>query len=188
MDQNYGCVLYLEKNGTVWYKELTDHSVRVVPYFVKHSIAITDIAVGRNHYLAVDTEGRVYSFNSDWRYRRGLIPNSEKVIQFPNLKGQYRCVAIKCGTWRFYARLRALGSNNSDIEWHSDLHFLWGCNRKNQCLTFDGRQLVQTPFCINETMKQIGGVIEDVIFRDDERETVTTVVLMNHFQPCSQCD
>ena len=174
--------LYLEEDGNVWYKEPTDHSVRIVPYFMEHRIAITDIAVGRSHYLALDTEGRVYSWDGDWNGRRGLIPNSLKVIDFPNLQGQYRCVAIKCGEYRSYARLRALGSDHSDNAWHSDLHFLLGGWKR-------GRQELRTPICINDTMKQkIGGVIEDVIFKEEERETVTTVLLMNHFQPCSQCD
>lgn len=193
--------LWEESKTTISWQESRTAFLQVNPYFLKNKILIKDIALGKGikrkpyrynhqssaHCLAVDFEGRVFS----WGYqdcnhfgqcaRRGDQFRSTECpseITFPSSKyfeKQRRCTSIQCGVFTSYVCLKVSAVDDLGNELHFDRHFLFGDNRKNQCFTFDGRQKVETPFCINEIVEtRFGGQIESVCL-DGEKTHVVVV-------------
>ena len=130
-----------------------------IEWFLNNDIKIVDIDCGLYHCLALDEDGRIYSWGHG---KRGQCGNGEddvdmeyidqpQVIEwFPiyNLKGK----TIKCGNY------------HSMVETMDGKIWLFGSNQLNQCLTFDGKSKVIMPFCINEIIKEKTGkkYIKDV--------------------------
>ena len=59
------------------------------------------------------------------------------------------------------------------VYFYFDQHFLFGDNANNQCFTFDGREKVETPFCINGIVEErFEGRIESVTLDGDSTYVV----------------
>ena len=85
---------------------------------------------------------------------------------------------MKCAERHSYVCFRVKKRDEMGREYVVDKHFMFGYNEQNQCLTFDGRQNVETPFCINETVRaHYGGEIDSVIVELDGN---TTYIVVNH--------
>ena len=97
---------------------------------------IIDIACGRDHMLALDEHYNVFLHKL----------NSSKLF----MDGSLGRKSIQCGGYHSYIRVHAADCKD-------DLHFLWGLNNNNQCLTFNGSRRVDEPHCINETLLSMTG-------------------------------
>ena len=99
-----------------------------------------------------------------------------------------KCMAIECGASHSYVcfRVKKQDGMHMGSECPVDKHFMFGYNEGNQCLTFDRRNIVEAPFCINETVKaHYGGGIDDIFFEcSDHHEgcDVTHVVVKQYYQ------
>ena len=168
-------------------------TIKIMTYFPNNKIVIKDIALGTGHKyakcsdpslcltvdsahcLGVDIEDRVYS----WGYRnanqygqcgrqrsRDPLCHHSGLITFPSFKNaeeESQCISIQCGSNISYVCFRVSAVNERGTVRQFDRHFLFGDNRKNQCFTFDGRQTVETPFCINAIVEaRFGGRIDFV--------------------------
>ena len=181
----------IQSGEMIFYEE---GNLKIMTYFPNNKIVIKDIALGTGHKyakcpnpslclivdsahcLAVDIEDRVYS----WGYRnanqygqcgrqrsRDPLCHHPGLITFPSSKHeekQSQCISIQCGSNISYVCFRVSAVNEEGKERQFDRHFLFGDNRKNQCFTFDGRQTVETPFCINEIVEERFGGRIDFVF------------------------
>lgn len=125
---------------------------QIIEWFVTNNINIIDIECGLYHNLAIDIEGRIYSWG---HAKRGQCGNGEDDIEieyvdipqliewFPiyNLKG----INIKCGNYHSLVKT----SNNK--------YWLFGSNQCNQCLTFDGKSKIIMPNCVNKIIQEKTG-------------------------------
>lgn len=88
---------------------------------------------------------------------------------FSNDETVQKCVAVKCGWDICYVRFKVRKVDEKGGEQVVDRHFMFGKDywRLNRCFTFDGRNEVRTPFCINESVEaHYGGEnreIDDVV-------------------------
>ena len=98
-----------------------------IGYFREHGIKIVDIVSTFFHSLALDTNGKVYSWGSN-NYGQCGVGRSNYIrapVLVEDLK-EYKVDLIRCALHNSYCRT-VCGK-----------HFLWGINRRNECLTFDG--------------------------------------------------
>merc|ERR1712129_424845 len=107
----------------------------VKPYFNANSfykdIQIKDIKCGKECNLALDSNGNMYSW-------KGHFEHGDKIKMYIRNMLPMKVIEIQCGLHHFYAKT------------DRNEHFLWGNNECNQCLTFDGRDYIDEPFCIND--------------------------------------
>ena len=170
----------LEDNGSLW-RSQNDNKMEIMPFFLKNKIVIKDIVIGKGickigyHCLAVDNNHNVYQFKT---YRYSPNVDNPRILNFPLPENErvQRCVALKCGLRHFYVCLRVKGQDEGGYEYYLDRHFMFGYNEGNQCLTFDGREAVWTPFCINETVRTHYGGEIDSVFVDIEDDVTHIVV------------
>ena len=113
-----------------------------IKYFKENNINIIDIATGYGHSLALDSDNNIYSwgYNSDGQCGDGCNENLivPKIIE--SLK-EYKIDLIRCGYLMSYCR-SICGK-----------HFIWGSNTYNECLTYDGKKTVCTPYRIDNIIK-----------------------------------
>ena len=195
--------MYLEENGSVWAEELTgrgvlSHPPMLLRYFSENNIVVRDIAIGgMYHCLAVDDNDRVYSWggwkgNTYGQYGQGHCNHcgiTPTLITFPFPDEEFieKCISIKCGQRHSYVCFRVKEQDGMGSECAVDKHFMFGYNKENQCLTFNGRQGVWTPFCINETVRaHYGGEIDDVFVETSDKDgrwsINTYVVIKNYYK------
>ena len=136
--------LFLENNGIIWasgnkfaigtgWKPNGSSSDYVylpeaIPYFMSNHIKIIDIDAGEYHNLAVDTNGRVYSWgmNQCGQCGVGSVSVGEGIL--PTLiedSKDYKVDIIRCGRYHSYVRTKCRK------------HYLFGRNRHVECLQFD---------------------------------------------------
>lgn len=108
-----------------------------------HKIYIVDIKCGSEHNLAIDKNGRVFCWGLNAQRQCGIASKSFlfKPEMIESLK-EYKICHVECGHRHSYCK--AVGG----------AHFLFGSNEHNECLTFDGRKKVATPFYVNDIVKQ----------------------------------
>eukprot|EP01084_Bolivina_argentea_P207333 353753_1 len=119
--------LFLEQNGYVWYcgaKNAT-YAPQIVKYFMDNNIKIIDIDVGTNHNLALDVNGNVYSWDIG-------LPQIMKHFE------SFEIETIKCGYMHSYVKTKC------------NKHYMFGENKYNECLMFDGTERVTVPHRIDE--------------------------------------
>ena len=142
--------LFLDDTGIVWScginndgnlglgsdvrDEIVIYGPKKIKYFIKNDIKIIDIKCGSNFNLALDSNGKVYSWGTNFKGQCGhnISIGGINVFYEPKcIKGlmDYVVDDIKCGYAHCCART-VCG------KW-----FMWGCNDNNQCIAFnDGRE------------------------------------------------
>ena len=121
------------------------HIPRLIEYFVVNDIKIKDIQCGYEHSLALDMNGRIYSWGNNGTnecgdYRDGVYSTHEpKLIKY-FADNEYIVDVIKCGSHHSYARTEC------------GKHVLFGENGDNECMTFG--KLLNEPNCINEIVME----------------------------------
>ena len=139
------CTVYLDASGTVWLRKYDDELVHC-RYYVENSIKIIDIACCTSYMFALDDAYNLYLHKFDAFHSPSLF-----------LEGSSEQRSIQCGADHSYMRVHLEDSRH-------DLHFLWGANDRNQCLTFDGRTRVSEPHCINDTIwARTGGLFVESV-------------------------
>ena len=152
--------LFLEKNGVLWsygfnnkgQLGINDKNIKIcnklnkINYFIENDIKIMDISCGSDHNLAIDENGKIYSWGSndfgqcgDGTFNDIFKP---KLIKYLD---QHEIIEIKCGLYHSFAKC-------ADEE-----HYLFGSNKYNECLTFKHNTEeinVCMPHCIDDIVKQ----------------------------------
>eukprot|EP01083_Nonionella_stella_P224110 798047_1 len=118
---------------------------KLIKYFQTHSIRIKHVECGKNHSIAIDRSYKCYAWGSN-AYGQCGHKRSVGCIQVPKRIdgsiGGLQIVNVKCG------------GSHSYVMTKDNVHFLFGLNDWNQCITFDGREIVYGPFCINPIIEQ----------------------------------
>ena len=194
--------------------------LEIIEYFSMNSIKLKDVALrtgavncrqnvpasfrydyGEYYCLAVDENHNVYSWGSSNCNKFGQCGLGQRInvknptlITFPFDPDETveRCIAIKCAHKHSYVGFRVRKQDEMGREYVVEKHFMFGYNEQNQCLTFDGRQQVRTPFCINGTVgDHYGGEIDDVFVEHLEQpagghrrvnKSMTYVVVRNSYR------
>ena len=148
--------LFLDNDGAVWctgdnrYGQL---GVNKIPSEKIHQmnwkcfgfdkIIIRDISCGSYHNLAVDCNGRLYSWGYNSCGQCGI--GNENTVASPGLvKGLTKnisIIGIDCGVFHSYCLSK------------DGKHYLFGKNDDNECITFDGKTRVTLPFCVNQVIE-----------------------------------
>ena len=130
----------------------------IIPYFKENGIKIKDISSGYRHNLAVDIEGRIYSWGDNYSRQCGhelLGPSLhgdfiEEPRMIESLK-EYVVVVTKCGYSHSYCKT------------DGGKHFLWGHNRYRECVSDEREEEsesvqvyknVAEPFMINDVIEE----------------------------------
>ena len=129
-----------------------------IGWFNVNKVKVMDVTTGSWHNLAIDDCNNVYSWgHNGWsqcgnRGRWGYIDRWYHPSIIPYFNGM--CVdKIGCGTLHSYCRT---------IE---GKHYLFGRNEDNECITYDNRNVIDIPHCINDIIKDKanGMIIKDVL-------------------------
>eukprot|EP01084_Bolivina_argentea_P271172 461304_1 len=144
--------LWLDVNGTVYscgrnrYGQhgvsYSNHSratnqIHPIVYFLTQKIRIKDIKCGYDHCLAVDNNGKMYSWGSNFLGQCGVDeyisdnPMLIKTLKHCNIQ------KIECGANHSYAM-------NDKME-----HYMWGSNKYNECSILPGGDIIKLPHLIN---------------------------------------
>eukprot|EP01084_Bolivina_argentea_P015373 28761_1 len=145
--------LFLASNGAIWsngnnlYGQLgvsTDESngtdtPQRIEYFSNNKIKITNIVCGANHNLAIDDNYNVYSWGNNFDGQCGDSTRSD--VATPKLMRFFKdcdVVRIVCGAYHSYCKTS------------EQMHYLFGSNGCNECITNDNTRYVITPHCVND--------------------------------------
>ena len=122
-----------------------------ISYFKNNNINIIDIETGYGHSLALDSDNNIYSWGFDSHGQCGngteseddniLYTNWSEPVLIETLK-DYKIDLIRCGHEMSYCKTEC------------GKHFIWGSNKDNECLTYDDRDRVDVPFCVNGIIKE----------------------------------
>ena len=110
----------------------------MIEYFDDNGIRIKDIACGNSHSLAIDVEGKVYSWGQNDDGQCGL-DNIYDVVDIPELIEEikeYKVEVIKCGNAHSYVRTEC------------NKHFMFGSNEYGEC--FGGDERIVRPHRVDE--------------------------------------
>jgi len=115
-------------------------------WFKENNIQIKDIQCGLYHSLALDQNGRVYSWGHS---KRGQCGHGSDVLDL-------ECIETPKLIEYFKSKIKQIscGNYHSCCKTSSGLYYLFGSNQHNQCMTFAGNSKVTVPFCINDIIKQ----------------------------------
>ena len=112
-----------------------------VNYFIDNGIKLKHIACGMMHTLALDENGKIYSWgmNNDAQCGHGNNNNQHHIDEPKCIESLSNCVVdvIKCGGWHSYCKTV------------DDKHFLWGSNADGECLTSTRSTRVRQPLRFN---------------------------------------
>ena len=133
--------LCLSTVGEVY--DVCESEPKVIEYFKNEGIKVEDVECGAGYNLVFDQDGNVYSWgdNEYGQCGRGSKYDCMSIgLIFP--KQKYVIIEIDCGYDHSYCKTK------------DGLHFLFGGNEYNQCITYDGQIKCMTPFCINDILVQ----------------------------------
>ena len=123
-----------------------------IDYFVENDIKIIDIAVGRAFNLALDVNGKVYSWGDNEDGQCGFATeedDGEDTIFEPRCIDYFANEIVDC---------IKCGEDHSYVRTVTGQHFFFGCNEHNECLTFDGEMIVSKPRRIDEILMEKYGI------------------------------
>ena len=145
--------LFLDYLGNVWScgsnlrgqlgsKENDGAFPKKIEYFIENEIKIEKIKCGAFHNLALDINGRVYSwgFNYDGQCGDGTENNVRRPKLIKDLV-KYEIVDIQCGYHHCCCKTK-------DGE-----YFMFGKNGHNECMTFDEQIYISKAYCINDIIE-----------------------------------
>eukprot|EP01084_Bolivina_argentea_P070246 127720_1 len=163
--------LFLDINGNVWCCGKNNvgqcglghnkHIKKLTPirYFIDNNIKIKSIYCGGNYNIALDVNGKVYSWGANKNGECGI--GTTENINIPQLifyVGVHESIIkyVKCGRNHCY-----IGSD--------DKHYLFGNNYWNQCIS--NEKLLKTPMLISRPIKNIYlGCDNTVLLVNDDRK------------------
>ncbi len=151
--------MFLEENGNLWtcgeseygrlglghYKDGALFEPTKIPFFVKENIVIKDVKCGYAHNLALDINGKVYSWGSNYYGQCGHNVVDEEPLMAPKLiesVKDYIVDVIDCGC------------SHSYIKTEDGRHYLFGSNDDGECITFNDENKIIAPFRVDEIIKQ----------------------------------
>ena len=124
------------------FNQIVEEPIRV-KYFGNNGVRFLDIACGARHNLALDCNGRVWSWGSNTYGQCGVGENDMRYIWKPRIVGGLvgcKVVSIKCG------------HSHSFCMTEDGKCYLWGRDKLNECtLGFEvkGDDVVWMPFRID---------------------------------------
>ena len=138
--------LCLSKQGNVY----RDMSRKNDPFMIEFvGTKIENIECGGEHNLAIDVDGNLYAWGDNQYGQCGISDKRyDKEVIIPSLvfmKDKHCVIEIDCGYDHSYCLT------------DDGLHFLFGGNEYNQCITYDGRQKVYNPFGVNSIIEKAIG-------------------------------
>jgi len=146
----WGCChdpLFLGNGKTYGIFSAHKHTVYIpikITFFIENGIIIKDIQCGYVYTLALDTNGKVYSWGVNNYGQCGFDGDDDRFIYKPKRIGffdNYFVDKIKCG-W-----------NHSYVGTRDGRHYLFGDNQDFACLGFGGDRYGISPHCVNEIVK-----------------------------------
>eukprot|EP01084_Bolivina_argentea_P116155 206433_1 len=150
----YRNCLLLEQNGTLWgygsnssgqlglgHRISFIDKLTKIQYFIDENIKVTYIKCGGLHSLALDNNGKVYSFGYNSHGQCGTgTSTAHSIPKVVKSLIDYKVIKIDCSCYNSYC----MTSNGK--------HFLFGTNRNNECITFDNEDRILSPYCINDVI------------------------------------
>eukprot|EP01084_Bolivina_argentea_P281421 481500_1 len=161
--------LFLEHTGVVWCcgqgyygslglgnMESVDTSIPTqIKYFMNNNIKIKDIHCGCSHNLALDRNGKVYSWGSNQCGQCG--DGTRENVYTPKPISYFTNTVID---------IIGCGYNHSYVHTKCGKHFLFGSNKYSECISFDAKEeLIKIPHRIDDivmTKYDIKSIIEVV--------------------------
>eukprot|EP01084_Bolivina_argentea_P173002 299651_1 len=153
--------LYLQSNGILWScgsnnngqlglgNKLDSNIAQIILFFVERNIKIKDMKCGESHNLAIDFNGRIYSWGRNEECQCGHTKGYDYITVPTLIKSfeKYNIVDIKCGTYHSY------------VMTDKYKHFLFGNHDNNQFILLPNMtKYIPDPISINELfMKEING-------------------------------
>ena len=111
---------------------------------IKEKIVIKDIRCGEFHNVALDVNGKVYSWGDNERGQCGDGMNDVKIINPPKLIESFKQSVIDCID---------CGQEHSYVKTMDDRHYLFGSNSHGQCITYNDERNVIAPLRVDEIIK-----------------------------------
>eukprot|EP01083_Nonionella_stella_P073084 197374_1 len=145
-----------------------------IPYFSSHCIKIIEIKCGLHHNLALDIDGKLWTWGWNLYGQCGVEPpegrctnvNVEEPKVVSRLKN-YNIIRFDCGAKHSYGMT------------DNGLHFLWGRNHYGECLE-PNEYKVKSPFLINDVVqKQCEQMEIKSVHLGDEN----TKMILGHIHP-----
>ena len=124
------------------------HTPTEVKYFKENEIRIKDIKCGDLHIMAYDVNGNVYSWGSN---RWGQCGHGDTHHRRDNLFFEPTRIEYFDG---YIVDKIGCGEVHSYVGTECGRHYLFGCNDDNECMTFDGNEIVSTPHRFDEIIKK----------------------------------
>ena len=119
--------------------------IEKISWFSDQNIRIIKIESGAYHNLLLDDLGHVYSFGGNGFGQCGVKPDTDRVVTPFVIESLLDCKIEDIGC----------GYSHSFVKSVLNEFYLFGFNGSNQCITYDERDRVKTPFCINENVMAI---------------------------------
>ena len=158
-----GGAMLLESTGVLWEWWGDQDPPEHIEYFTENEIKIVDIACGDRHCLAVDGEGRIYSWGdnhygqcghsrADTETEDNRMADMDPEPKLIEALRDCRAERVRCGRYHSY------------IQTVDGKHFLFGWNCNGECLkTVEHGQerksdVVYPPFCINPILERYYGI------------------------------
>eukprot|EP01083_Nonionella_stella_P082502 227708_1 len=155
---------FLDGNGEIWgagdnaFGQLgLGHSDPVetparIDWFVDGGIVIVDVQCGLYHALALDEDGKIYSWGHAKRGQcgHGMDVIESECLETPRLISYFesnQLIVTQIGCGNYHSFVRTLGGKC----------YLFGSNHHHQCVVFDERTKLVEPYCINDVVKQKTG-------------------------------
>ena len=139
---------------------------------------IKDIQCGNDHNLALDANGRVYSFGANHLGQCG--DSSTKHVDTPKMikyLKNYTVLQIDCGSNHSYCRV----AKHCVMDGEQDKHYLFGSNKYNECITYDNAiNNGQRDKCFNNIKVVTPHCINDIIEEKSNGKIIKAVYLGHH--------
>ena len=152
--------MFLEDNGVLWtcgshrkgQLGLGEREVECyklfkptkIPFFIKEKIVIKDVKCGHSHNIALDVNGKVYSWGDNRWCQCGQGTQSVQYINPPKLIESIKESVIDCID---------CGADHSYVRTTNEKHYLFGANFYQQCIKYDDKGNLNAPFRVDQIIK-----------------------------------
>ena len=119
------------------------YSPELIEYFADNGIRIVDIECGANPNLALDDEGRVYSWGTNDNGECGQGPDEDTIYEPRLIKEVKDYIVTDVGC----------GFSHSYLKTDCDKHYMFGSNSDGECCSYNDERNVFVPYRVDEIIK-----------------------------------